>query len=389
MSKDVKKPARTEKPRAKANVPLVESRFDAMLGRRVRAARDEAGISQDRLSEELGLESRQVLSNIEAGKRKLGVEELLKLMRVLGKDLDYFTDPLQLVGEEISWRADVKAQNVISEYAPRAGGVVAAYRAFATQLGEPIAPPHLQLALTKKSSFEDAANAAEKLAVDWELGETPARILPKAIEQRLGVPVLFVDAPPAISGAASRMPELSVILINRDEPEFRRNYDLAHEVFHVLTWREMPPNELDAVNEKKSRVEQLADVFAGELLMPWPVLEPLWAARGRREFHDWTNATAIRLGVSGEAIYYRLKNLGWGDPEEMRQIDFERLKWRGRKPSEEEKPKLYSAKFVEMLHRMLAGGWISVRRAAGLLNCTIEDLEELFRSHGKESPFAL
>src|SRR6516164_5453747 len=172
MSKDVKKPARTEKPRAKANVPLVESRFDAMLGRRVRAARDEAGISQDRLSEELGFESRQVLSNIEAGKRKLGVEELLKLMRVLGKDLDYFTDPLRLVGEEISWRADVKAQNVISEYAPRAGGVVAAYRAFATQLGEPIAPPHLQLALTKKSSFEDAANAAEKLAVDWELGET-------------------------------------------------------------------------------------------------------------------------------------------------------------------------------------------------------------------------
>src|SRR5262249_29297531 len=147
--------------------------------------------------------------------------------------LDYFTDPLRLVGEEISWRADVKAQNVISEYAPRAGGVVAAYRAFATQLGEPIAPPHLQLALTKKSSFEDAANAAEKLAVDWELGEVPARILPKAIEQRLGVPVLFVDAPPAISGAASRMPELSVILINRDEPEFRRNYNLAHEIFHV------------------------------------------------------------------------------------------------------------------------------------------------------------
>ncbi len=365
----------------------VDPQFDAMLGRRVRAAREEARMSQDQLSQGLGFENRQVLSNIESGKRKLGVDELLKLMQLLKKELEFFTDPLRLVGEQISWRADAKAQNIISKYEPQAGGIMAAYRAFATQLGEPVSAPHVQLALTKKSSYEDAATAAERLAVDWQLGEVPARALPQAIEQRLGVPVLFVDAPPAISGAASRMPELSVILINRNEPQFRRNYDLAHELFHVLTWQAMPPNELDAVQEKKSRVEVLADAFAAALLTPRGALEPLWAARGKRELHTWINATAAQLGVSGQALFYRLKALGWGEPEEMLGIDFERLKWQGREPRAADKPRLYSEKFVEMLYRMLDGGWISVRRAAGLLNCTTEELAKLLQSYGKKAPF--
>ena len=343
-------------------------------------------MNQDQLSQALGFENRQVLSNIESGKRKLGVDELLKLMQLLHKELEYFTDPLRLVGEAISWRANVKAQNIISKYEPYAGGIVAAYRAFAKQLGESSGPPHVQLALTKRSSLEQAENAAEKLAADWQLGSVPAHALPQVIEERLGVPVLFVDAPQAISGAASKLEDLSVILINRNEPEYRRNFDLAHELFHILTWQAMPPDPLDAT-EKKSRIEIIADAFAGALLMPRRVLDLLWIARGQYELHAWINRTACGLGVSGQALFYRLKALGLIPTEEELRIDFERLKWHGREQRASEKPKLYSPKFVNMLHRMLDGGWISVRRAAALLNCTIEDLVDLFRSYGKKAPF--
>lgn len=229
----------------------IDSTFDVMLGRRVRTAREEARMSQNGLSAQLGFENRQVLSNIESGKRKLGVDELLKLMQLLRKELEYFTDPLRLVGEAISWRANLKAQNIISKYEPQAGGIVAAYRAFAKQLGENPGAPHVQLSLTKRSSLEDAANAADKLAADWQLGDVPAQVLPAAIEQRLGVPVLFIDAPQAISGAASKLEDLSLILINRNEPEYRRNYDLAHELFHILTWQAMPPDPLDATEKNR------------------------------------------------------------------------------------------------------------------------------------------
>src|SRR5438477_699558 len=111
-------------------IAATDSSFDVMLARRVRTAREEAGMSQEELSGALGFENRQVLSNIESGKRKLGVDELLKLMQLLRKELEYFTDPLRLVGEAISWRADFQAQNVIFECKPYVGGVVAAYRAF-------------------------------------------------------------------------------------------------------------------------------------------------------------------------------------------------------------------------------------------------------------------
>ena len=50
-----------------------------------------------------------------------------------------------------------------------------------------------------------------------------------------------VDADRGISGAACRLPELDAVLIARHEVEGRRHFDLAHELFHLLTWDAMPP----------------------------------------------------------------------------------------------------------------------------------------------------
>ena len=52
-------------------------------------------------------------------------------------------------------------------------------------------------------------------------------------------------------------------------------------------------------------------------------------------------------------------------------------------------PRLFSQRFVKRLHRALDRGDLSVRRAAGLLDCTIEDLEDLFKSYEMEVPFDL
>ena len=75
------------------------------------------------------------------------------------------------------------------------------------------------------------------------------------MQQRMGILVLMVDALPGISGAASTLPDLDVALINRREPEGRRNFDLAHELFHLLTWKTMPPKWLDgeAANDAEAR----------------------------------------------------------------------------------------------------------------------------------------
>jgi transcriptional regulator with XRE-family HTH domain len=84
--------------------------FHVMVGQRIKAARKALGMTQQDLSQQIGFKDRQILSNIESGLRKLSSSELLTLMKALKKDLEYFTDPLRLVGEgAFCWRAEAEA----------------------------------------------------------------------------------------------------------------------------------------------------------------------------------------------------------------------------------------------------------------------------------------
>src|SRR5258706_12827279 len=101
------------------------------------------------------------------------------------------------------------------------------------------------------------------------------------MEQRFGMLVLAVYAFDGISGAACRLPELDAVLINRKEVKGRRHFDLAHELFHLLTWDAMPPEHVEEATETgRGRVEQLANNFASALLMPRKVLERHGGWRG-------------------------------------------------------------------------------------------------------------
>jgi XRE family transcriptional regulator, fatty acid utilization regulator len=371
-----------------------QEQFQRIVGRRVKLAREEANLSQEDLASRLGFNDRQTLSNIEAGKRKLTAEELLKVMGLLGKEMEYFTDSFLLIGEgAFSWRARGAAPAMLEQFESKARKWVATYLRLGEIRNEPFSPLMQQLALSERSAFEDARAAAEALAAEWNLGEVPARKLADVVEDRLGILVLHVDAPSAVSGAACHHPRFNTILINRREPDGRRNYDFAHETFHVLTWKTMPPRHLDEVAEvqgtKAKRVEQLADNFASALLMPEPSLKPRWERRGDGEIHSWLNQTASEFHVTAVALYWRLRQLGWLTAAASLEVDPQRLTWNGLSPSAQTLPKLFSRRFVERLRRALERGDLSVRRAAGLLDCTIEDLEDLFKSYEMEAPFDL
>lgn len=345
-------------------------------------------LNQEELSKQLGFPVRQTLSNIEAGKRKVTAEELMKFMQVLKKSMDYFTDPFLMIGEAaISWRAK-DAPKTLDDFEGKMMPVVAAYRELVVDLGlirDVLVP---QLPLTLRSSFEDAAAAAGRLVKEWELGQAPSRTLAQAAEQRLNLLVLMVDAPMQISGAALHLPEFDTVLINRNETAGRRNYDLGHELFHLLTWHSMPPDrvdEEDTTGKKKKRVESLAEAFTSALLMPAESVQIVWENRKDAEIHGWLKETAGALGVSGKALLWRLINLGCLNKADLLTIKQARLV----QEDDKSKPKLYSRHFVGCLHQGIDRGLISVRRVAGLLNCTIEDLEDLFREHGMEPPFEL
>ena len=213
-----------------------------IIGTRIRALRKERGLSQDGLAHLFGFKDRQTVSAIETGMRRVTASELLLAVEKLNAPLEYFTNPFRVDGEvRFSWRQRNVAPSELQEYEQTANRWIGAYRSLAARTGRTGPLMRHALRLTKHSKFEDAMAAGERFIDEFDLGDLPAKRLAKVMEDRLGILVLFVDAYQGISGAACRLPEFDTVLISRGEPARRRNFDLAHELFHILTWDAMPP----------------------------------------------------------------------------------------------------------------------------------------------------
>ena len=277
-----------------------------LLGTRLKALREERKLSQDDIARVFGFKDRQTVSAIETGERRLSAEELLTAVQKLGASFDYFTNPFLLVGEgKFSWRQSNVALERLNAFERVASRWVASNRALAPEVGRPASNLRQALKLTSKSTFEEAMAAGERFAADFKLGAVPAERLAEVMERRLGVLVLLVDTIDGISGAACRLPDLDAVLINRHEVTGRRHFDLAHELFHILTWDTMPPDHVEDASERsKIRVEQLANNFASAVLMPAAVLDQIGPPGP--DLVAWLNDTAESLQVTATALKWRL-----------------------------------------------------------------------------------
>ncbi|HVG45031.1 MAG TPA: XRE family transcriptional regulator [Longimicrobium sp.] len=353
--------------------------LQTQIGRRLKALRTRHRLTQQHVSDRLGFKDRQTLAAIEAGERRVSPAELVAAAEMFGVEPEHFTDAFQLAGEgAFSFRARGVDPAVLDDFEARAGRWVATYRELRAQAG--VTPSRLarKLDLSPHSSYEDAQACAEELRQRWSLGDVPGAELEVALEREMQVLVLYIDAPNGISGAASRLPGLSTILVNRAEPVGRRSYDLGHELFHVLTWDAMPPPRVDGEikRTKGMRVEQLAENFAAALLMPASTLAARWAGRGGADVHDWLNATASVLRVTSVALKWRMHNLGHLDAAQVRD---ELL---ARNTAREPLPRLFSAEFVTRVHAAVEAGRLSLRRAARLLDLDPAGFADLCRSYG-------
>lgn len=315
-------------------------------------------------------------------------------MDVLGVDLDYFTDPFRLVGEgQFSFRTSTGvAGAVLDDFEDCAGRWIAMYRELSLEQGFEPRWLESKLALTAGSSFEDAQASGESVADRWQLGSCPAAKLRSAMESRASILVLDVDTPPGVSGAASRVPGLSCVLVNRNDPERRRNFDLAHELFHLLTWDAMPPERTEDVSVPRTgkgwRVERLAENFAAAILMPEKMLRQRWErSAGETGIHQRINEIADDFRVSGTACKWRLHNAGLLAGSDLAEIDDRRFVANGHTTDPPPEVPAFSKPFIDRVVVALDAGRLSVRRAATLLGLSLADLVSLIRGYGHETYF--
>lgn len=362
------------------------------IGARIKALREERKLSQDDLARLFGFKDRQTVSAIETGVRRVTADELVLAVDKLEAPLEYFTDPFRLVGEgRFSWRQSGVAPDRLQAYEHEAGRWIAAFRALAPQVGRETRLLRSALGLTRHSRFEDAMQAGERFVAEFDLGAAPALRLAEVME-RLGILVLMVDAAAGISGAACRLPEMDAVLIARREVPGRRHFDLAHELFHVLTWETMPPEHSEEAGETGgNRVEQLANNFAAAVLMPVGALERFgdWSRLDGEELAVRLNSAADELHVTSSALGWRLVALGALTKATARSLPETALRNNGHGDVETFPPPSFSKPFMEVMGLAIDKGLVSVRRAAALLDGTVEDLADLFAKHGVKASVEL
>lgn len=360
------------------------------IARRIRALREERGLTQTELARTLGLNDRQTLAAIEAGERRVSPQELVAVAEVLGVDVDMFLDPFLLIGEgAFSFRAKEVPEATLAAFEAQARRWIATYRELGVQAGSEPRLLGRKLELGPRSSFEQAEASAGVLWREWRLGDVPADRLEEAIETQLGALVLYVDAAKGISGAASQLPGLHTILVNRREPQGRRSFDLAHELFHVLTWDAMPPRRVEPLEVKPTkgnRVEQMAESFAAALLMPAPIVTARWEARGEEDLPLWVSRVAAELRVSASALQWRLHNLGLITRPQM-QAAAAALRRAPR--SRETAPPLFGRRFIGRVAGAVEAGRLSMGRAASLLGLSLAELAQACAAHGHPLSYEL
>lgn len=367
---------------------------------RLRRLREQRNTSLASLSAALGLNDHQTLSAIELGERKLTADELVTAARHFGVDLDYFTDPFELAGEgKFSWRQKNVVPSDLDAFEAKAGRWIAAFRHLSRLRGNPVNSVMRRVGVTRNSRYEDAQAEGESIARLLKLGATPATQLHRALEDDMDTLVLHVDAVRGVSGAACQLTELNCILINRHESEGRRNYDAAHEFFHLLTWANegmqplrIEPEKSSELKEKGAkRVEELAENFAAALLMPAKEVRayldahPLPAEIG---VVAWLAPAAAHFKVSRTAMLWRLVALGHASRAAADRLR-ESMTGNTGAADKADLPPRFSLRFVGTLGWGIEQGHLSVRRAATLMDMTLDDLAGLFDEHGIAVPFDL
>lgn len=139
------------------------------------------------------------------------------------------------------------------------------------------------------------------------LGISQARLPEEAISE---LPRIFVlrDCDLPSSGHSCWDSGRWVISLNALEPIGRQRFSLAHEFFHIISHgSSLPAGDGDDIMTRV-RAEQLADYFAGCLLMPKRHVKRLFGQR-----HS-LSAMANTFGVTVRAMHVRMSQLGLIEP---------------------------------------------------------------------------
>jgi Zn-dependent peptidase ImmA (M78 family) len=313
------------------------------------------------------------------------------IARLYGRSLDYFLesdvapDPVPL------WRKATKTD--IKQVQRQFLSFLENYSNLEHLLGLKRRWKDVQKNYDRDDFSDNGFERADKLGADihnfLDLGSRPSSNLLNILENKLRFKILHLPLGDGVSGASVVDNTLGVgILINKNDAPWRRNYDLAHELFHVISWNVFSPEEIGN-GTTKTRPEQYADIFASSLLLPEAHL--LDALKETATDNEVRLIDIIELakdfGVSTEAILWRLVNLKILKKSPVQKV-LDSLEFRDldrnmrRRLYNKDGPSKFPSRFISLACRCLMEGKISRGTFAEYLEIDRAEIDDYLEAVG-------
>ncbi len=363
------------------------------VSERLRYARERAGLTLSQVRERTQIGESSV-SEFEHGKREPRLSQLQVLGSVYRRSLSFFLADGPLPREGVLWRERPaeRPQEIEAEFLR----LCEQYHNLEMWCGEPI-PSELPDGKGDGAAFSyvDAERLALRVRGELQVGNRPGHELLRVLEEVCGVKVFHREFEPTGTAACTKSETFgAAILLNSANVRWRRNFDLAHELFHVVTW-DVFRSETDVSSCVASEQEEkLATCFARNLLMPADAMRVAVSGRmrdGKVSFEALFDI-ARQFDVSTEALVWHLHFLygrGPGD-KETTTGEIERAKVLAQLFGEREdtKPPKWPGRYHALAVKALRRGEVSIGRFAEYLDVSrqkamayieqeIEDAEEV------------
>jgi Zn-dependent peptidase ImmA (M78 family) len=296
-----------------------------VLGEVLETTRRARGMTQEQLADAVGI-TQAALSRYENGMREPEPEVVAQLARALGVTTRFFEHAgrargAMAVDAHMRRRATAKA-TTWKQWEARLN----VYRMHTSLLFEEVALRADQH-IPRFDPFDtDPSEAARMVRMQWRMPIGPVKDLVSWIEAAGCVVIMQDFGTPKIDGMSQWIDGHPVMLLNSETPTDRRRLTMAHELGHLV---------LHAL-EVNEEMEEQANEFASEFLMPLEVIRPQLRNLRVPRLYDLKRTWGVSMQSLVERAF-RAKMLGASERTSFYK-QMSARGWRTREPGSDELP---------------------------------------------------
>ena len=343
---------------------------------KLNSARLNCGLSLSQVQQATGIDD-SCLSSYENGQREPRFSQLSQLAELYRVPISFFIDDCPAENQVVLWRNQPENETEIqTEFLQ----LCRQYRQLEQWANAVSLRPLPNLDdYSGHFGYTQVADLANRVRRAMELGDRPGESLHVTLEEVYGVKVFYMNLSDLGIAACAASPLFgNAILLNKNCCRWRRNHDIAHELFHLLTWNRF--DHAAGVCTPDPQEEKFATCFASNLLLPTDAvrqaIDSISNKNGKAAFSQ-LDCVARQFDVSLESLLWRMHFLSnWEEQETKGYIDQAKEYVSHTQREDTPCPSKFPERYKALAIRVFRNGDISLGRFAKLMAISRKQAEQ-------------